>query len=51
VGITAAYAADRIAGLLSLQDEFLQLVGESMLTAGLRDRLKDILTERLSRLE
>jgi len=51
VGITATYAADRIAGLLSLQDEFLQMVGESMLAAGLRDRLKDILTERLSRLE
>ena len=51
VGIAATYAADRIAGLLSLQDEFLQMVGESMLTAGLRDRLKDILTERLSRLE
>jgi serine/threonine-protein kinase HipA len=51
VGITATYAADRIAGLLSLQDEFLQMVGESMLTAGLRDRLKGILTERLSRLE
>ncbi|MBS3820944.1 MAG: hypothetical protein GVY16_10795 [Planctomycetes bacterium] len=51
VGIAATYAADRIAGLLSLQDEFLQMVGESMLTAGLRDRLKDILTERLGRLE
>jgi serine/threonine-protein kinase HipA len=51
VGIAATYAEDRIAGLLSLQEEFLQMIVESMLTAGLRDRLKDILTERLSRLE
>ena len=51
VGIAATYAEDRIAGLLSLRDQFLQMIDNSMLTAELRDRLKDILTERLSRLE
>jgi serine/threonine-protein kinase HipA len=51
VGIAATYAEDRIAGLLSLQDEFLQMIDDSMLTAKMQDRLKDILTERLSRLE
>lgn len=51
IGIAATYAEDRIAGLLSLQGEFLQMIGESPLTAKLRDRIKDILTERLSRLE
>jgi len=51
VGIAATYAEDKIADLLSHRDEFLKMIGESTLTAELRDRLKDILTERLGRLE
>jgi len=51
VGIGTSYAEGRITDLLSLRDEFLGLIGHSMLTAGLRDRLRGILTERLSRLE
>jgi serine/threonine-protein kinase HipA len=51
VGIETSYAEGKITDLLSLQDEFLGLIGHSMLTAKLQDRLKDILTERLSRLE
>ena len=51
VGIEASYAEGKIADLLSIRGEFLKMIGKLTLTAGLRDRLKDILTERLSRLE
>jgi serine/threonine-protein kinase HipA len=51
VGIAAAYAQGKIADLLSLRDEFLEIIGNSTLTTELRDRLKDILTERLDRLQ
>ncbi len=50
VGIAVAYAQGRIADLLSLCDEFLEIIGNSTLTDELRDRLKGILTERLDRL-
>ena len=51
VGIAATYAEDKITDLLSRRDEFLKMVGASPLTARLRDRIKGIMTERLSRLE
>jgi serine/threonine-protein kinase HipA len=51
VGIETTYAEGKIADLLSLRGEFLQMISNSKLTAELRDRLKGILTERLSRLE
>ena len=51
MGIGISYAEGRITDLLSQCDGFLQMIGNSMLTVELRDRLKDILTERLSHLE
>ena len=51
VGIGTSYAEGRITDLLSLRDGFLGRIDHSMLTAELQDRLKGILTERLSRLE
>lgn len=51
VGIAAAYAEGKIVDLLALRDEFLVMIGDSRLTAPLRDRLKNIVIDRLDRLQ
>jgi serine/threonine-protein kinase HipA len=51
LGIAAAYAEGKIVDLLALGDEFLKMTSNSTLTEPLRDRLKNILTDRLNRLQ
>ncbi len=51
VGIAATYAENKIADLLAMRYEFIQMIGDSALTAELRDRLVCLLAERLDRLE
>ena len=50
LGITPSYAERKIADLLGLRGAFAQMIAESPLSADLRERLADIVTERLVRL-
>lgn len=51
IGVDANYAKSRIIELLVLQDDFSDMINKSTLTLRLRQKLTEILTERLSRLK
>lgn len=51
VGIIAGYAEGRLTDLIGLGDEFTRMIGGSALSPQLRERLVQIVGERLSRLE
>lgn len=51
IGVDANYAKNRITELLKLQDDFSDMINKSTLTLRLRQRLTEILAERLSRLK
>lgn len=51
IGVDASYAKNRIIELLVLQDDFSDMINKSTLTLRLRQKLTEILTERLSRLK
>ncbi|MBT3202208.1 MAG: HipA domain-containing protein [Phycisphaerales bacterium] len=51
MGIASDYARGRITALLALGEAFLKMISDSTLTGPLRDRLKDILADRLDSLQ
>jgi serine/threonine-protein kinase HipA len=51
IGVDANYAKNRITELLKLQDDFSDMINKSTLTLRLRQRLTEILAERLNRLK
>lgn len=50
LAITPAYAEQKIAELLNLRGEFMQMIAASTLSAGLRECLSGIIADRLDRL-
>ena len=51
IGVDASYAKNRIIELLVLQDDFSDMINKSTLTLRLRQKLTEILAERLNRLK